>query len=60
VRAPREVLYKLRFFVKLFHGGVCGAEFVKQCQTPSNMVLYVAETTVVEKTKTVEAKAAIR
>ena len=25
VRAPKEVLHKLQFFVELLHGGVCGA-----------------------------------
>jgi hypothetical protein len=25
VRAPREVLHKLQFFMELPHGGVCGA-----------------------------------
>jgi len=34
VRAPKEVLHKLQFFVELLHGGVCGAEFVEQSQTP--------------------------
>jgi hypothetical protein len=34
VRAPKEVLHKLQFFMELLHGGVCGAEFVKQSQTP--------------------------
>jgi hypothetical protein len=34
VRASQEVLYELQFFVELLHGGVCGAEFVEQCQTP--------------------------
>ena len=33
VGAPKEVLHKLQFFVELLHGGVCGAEFVKQSQT---------------------------
>ena len=34
VRAPKEVLYKLQFFVELLHGGVYGAKFVEQSQTP--------------------------
>jgi hypothetical protein len=34
VRAPKEVLYELQFFVELLYGGVCGAEFVEQSQTP--------------------------
>jgi hypothetical protein len=34
VRAPKEALHELQFFVELLHGGVCGAEFVEQCQTP--------------------------
>jgi hypothetical protein len=25
VRAPKGVLYKLQVFIKLLHGGVCGA-----------------------------------
>jgi len=25
VRAPKEVLHELQFFVELLHGGVCGA-----------------------------------
>jgi hypothetical protein len=29
VRAHKEVLHKLQFFVKLLHGGVYEAEFVK-------------------------------
>jgi hypothetical protein len=28
------VLHKLQVFVELLHDGVCGAEFVKQSQTP--------------------------
>jgi len=34
VRAPKEVLHELQFFVELLHSGVYGAEFVEQCQTP--------------------------
>jgi len=34
VRAPKMVLLKLQFFVELLHGGVCGAEFIEQSQTP--------------------------
>jgi len=34
VRAPKEVLHELQFFMELLHSGVCGAEFVEQCQTP--------------------------
>jgi len=34
VRAPKEVLQKLQFFVELLLSGVCGAEFVEQCQIP--------------------------
>jgi hypothetical protein len=30
VRAPKEVLHELQFFVELLHGGVCGAEFMEQ------------------------------
>jgi hypothetical protein len=33
VRAPKEVLYKVQFFVELLHGRVYGAEFVEQSQT---------------------------
>jgi len=29
VRAPKEVLHKLQFFVELLHGGVYRAEFVE-------------------------------
>ena len=36
VKAPKEVLYKLQFFVELLYGRVCGAEFVKQSQTLPN------------------------
>jgi len=35
VRAPKEVLHKLQFFVELLHGG---AEFVEQSQTPPKFV----------------------
>jgi hypothetical protein len=38
VRASKEVLHKLQFFVELLHGGVYGAEFVEQSQTPSNTI----------------------
>ena len=41
VRAPKDVLHKLQFFVELLHGGVYGAEFVEQSQTPP----YIAMTT---------------
>jgi len=34
VRAPKEVLHELQFFMELLHSRVCGAEFVEQCQTP--------------------------
>jgi len=34
VRASKDVLHKLQFFMELLYGGVCGAEFVKQFQTP--------------------------
>ena len=34
VKAPKEVLHELQFFVELLHSGVCEAEFVEQCQTP--------------------------
>ena len=34
MRAPKEVIHELQFFVELLHNGVCGAEFVEQCQTP--------------------------
>jgi hypothetical protein len=34
VRAPKQVLHKLQFFVELLYSGVCGAEFVEQSQTP--------------------------
>ena len=34
MRAPKEVLQKLQLFLELLHGGVCGAEFVEQYQTP--------------------------
>jgi len=34
VRASKEVLHELQFFVELLHGRVCGAEFVQQRQTP--------------------------
>jgi len=40
VRAPKEVLHKLQFFVKLLHGGVCGAEFVEQSQTPPKQWIF--------------------
>jgi len=33
VRAPKEVLHKLQFFVELLHSGVYRAEFVEQSQT---------------------------
>ena len=39
MRAPKEVLHKLQFFVELLHGGVCGAEFVEQSQTGPNFDL---------------------
>ena len=35
MRAPKEVLYKLQFFMELLHGEVYGAEFVEQSQTLS-------------------------
>jgi hypothetical protein len=35
MRAPKEVLHELQFFVELLYGGVYGAEFVEQSQTPS-------------------------
>jgi len=34
VRAPKEVLNELQFFVELLHDGVYGAEFVEESQTP--------------------------
>ena len=40
VRAPKEILHKLQFFVKLLHGGVCGAEFVEQSQTPPKQWIF--------------------
>jgi len=33
-RASKEVFHKFQFFKELLHGRVCGAEFVKQSQTP--------------------------
>jgi len=40
VRALKEVvLHKLQFFVELLHGGVYGAEFVEQSQTPPKTLL---------------------
>jgi hypothetical protein len=33
VRALKEVLHKLQFFMELLHGGVCRVEFVEQSQT---------------------------
>jgi hypothetical protein len=39
VRAPKEVLHELQFFVKLLPNGVYGAEFVEQSQTPSKQDL---------------------
>jgi len=30
VRAPKELLHKLQFFVELLYGGVCEAEFVEE------------------------------
>jgi hypothetical protein len=41
VRAPKKVLHKLQFFVELLHGGVYGAEFVKQSQTPPKLNPYI-------------------
>jgi len=35
LRASKEVLHKLQFFVEVLHGEVYGAEFVEQSQTPS-------------------------
>jgi hypothetical protein len=29
MRAPKEVLHKLQFFVELLYSGVCGAEFAE-------------------------------
>jgi len=40
VRAPKEVLHKLQFFVELLHGGVCGAKFVEQSQAPPSPVWF--------------------
>ena len=37
VRVPKEVLHELQFFLELLHNGVCRAEFVEQCQTPSKL-----------------------
>jgi len=34
VRALKEVLHELQFFVELLHSEVYGAEFVEQSQTP--------------------------
>ena len=34
MKAPKEVIHELQFFVELLYNGVCGAEFVEQCQTP--------------------------
>ena len=34
MRAPKEILHKLQFFVELLRDGICGAEFVEQSQTP--------------------------
>jgi len=39
VRAPKEVPHELQFFLELLYSGVCGAEFVEQCQTPLNYPL---------------------
>jgi hypothetical protein len=39
VRAPKEVLHELQFFVKLLHDGVYGAEFVEQSQTPPKVLM---------------------
>jgi hypothetical protein len=33
VRAPKEVLHKLQFFVELLYGEVYRAEFMEQSQT---------------------------
>jgi len=30
VRAPKEILHKLHFFLELLRDGICGAEFVEQ------------------------------
>jgi hypothetical protein len=35
MRATKEVLHNLQFFMELLHGEVCGAEFVKHFQTRS-------------------------
>jgi hypothetical protein len=34
VKAPKEVLHELQFFIELLHGRVYRAEFVEQSQTP--------------------------
>jgi len=44
VRAPKEVLHELQFFMELLHGGVWGAEFVEQCQTPLSASRLVVQT----------------
>ena len=43
MRATKEVLHKLQFFVELLYDGVCGAEFVEQSQTPSKYASSVAD-----------------
>jgi len=40
VRAPKEVLHELQFFMELLHSGVCGAEFLEQCQTPPKCLCF--------------------
>ena len=41
VSAPRTQFEEkeLQFFVELLYGGVCGAEFVEQSQTPPKILL---------------------
>jgi len=48
VRAPKEVLHELQFFVELLHDEVYEAEFVEQSQTPSKLACRIGASDEIE------------